>query len=253
MNTTAAVRLDESPFGFNLLPHRIRALRSRRRRSVVEGVAAALAGGVLAIGCATTGATADRASIRRAQIERELARAAPALAEHARLERAGQAAKRSGAQAIARAQPSERWLALLKALSHEANSGVTVSRMEGSHAAVELQIGAADSAACVAWIERLGRTRGAESVEMIDLKSTAAVSTAAASTAAASAAAASAAAANTAQRASAVEAVVRLRWRGDGETRPVRRAAFRERALAERTSGRTGERTGDSADGRSAR
>lgn len=243
MNTTAAVRLDESPFGFNLLPHRIRALRSRRRRSVVEGVAAALAGGVLAIGCATTGATADRASTRRAQIERELARAAPALAEHARLERAGQAAKRSGAQAIARAQPSERWLALLEALSHEANSGVTVSRMEGSHAAVELQIGAADSAACVAWIERLGRTRGAESVEMIDLKSTAAVS----------AAAASAAAANTAHGAGAVEAVVRLRWRGDGETRPVRRAAFRERALAERTSGRTGERTGDSADGRSAR
>jgi type II secretory pathway component PulM len=249
MNAIAAVRLDESPSGFNLLPHRVRALRSRRRRCVVEAVAAVLAGGVLAIGCATIGAPADRASARRAQIERELAREAPALAEYARLERAGQAAKGSGAQATARAHPqlSALWLALLDALSREAHSGVTVSRLEGSNAAVELQVGAADSAACVAWMDRLGRLRGVESVEMIDLKSTAAVSTAAVSTAAA----------NAGHGAGSIEAVVRLRWRGDGETRPVRRAAYRERAVAERTSGRlgdrTGDRTGDYASDRSAR
>jgi Tfp pilus assembly protein PilN len=225
MNAIAAVRLDERPSGFNLLPHRIRALRSRRRRSIVEAVAAVLAGGALAVGCATIGASADRASTRRAEIERELAREAPALAEYARLARASQAANGRGAQATARAQSSELWLALLEALSREADSGVTVTRLEGSKAAVELQIGAADSAACVAWMDRLGRLGGAESVEMIDLKSTAAP--------------------HAGHGAGPIEAVVRLRWRSDGETRPVRRAAYRERALAERTSGRPGDVTGD--------
>jgi Tfp pilus assembly protein PilN len=208
---------------------------------MVGAAAAVLTGGMLAVGCATVGASPDRSSARRAQIERELAREAPALAEYARLERAGQAAKVSGAQAAALAQPSELWLALLEALSREMNSGVTVSRLEGGNTAVELQVGADDSATCVAWMERLGRMQGVESVEMIDLKSSAA--------------------GNASQREGAIEAVVRLRWRGDGETRPVRRAAYRERALAERTSGRAGDRgldrsgdsTGDIASVRSAR
>ena len=223
MNAIAAVRLDETSSGFNLLPHRSRAVRSRRRRSMVEAAAAVLAGGMLAVGCATVGASADRSSTRRAQIERELAREAPALAEYARLERAGQAAKASGAQAAALAQPSELWLALLEALSREVNSGVTVSRLEGSNTAVELQAGAVDSATCVAWMDRLGRMRGVESVEMIDLKS-------------------SAAADATRQRAGAIEIVVRLRWRGEDEKRPVRRAAYGERALAERTNSRADDR-----------
>ena len=225
MNAIAAVRVDESPSGFNLLPHRTRAVRSRRRRAMVGAAAAVLAGGLLAIGCAAAGASADRASTRRAQIERELAREAPALAEYARLERAGHAAKASSAQAAARAQPSERWMALLEVLSREVSSGVVLNRLEGSNTAVELQAGAVDSATCFAWMDRLGRLGSVEAVEMVDLKSTAS--------------------ANAGPGAGAIEAVVRLRWRAEGETRPVRRAAYRERALADRTSNRTSDRDGD--------
>lgn len=229
MNAIAAVRVDESPSGFNLLPHRTRAVRSRRRRAMVGAAAAVLAGGLLAIGCAAAGASADRASTRRAQIERELARElareAPALAEYARLERAGHAAKASSAQAAARAQPSERWMALLEVLSREVSSGVVLNRFEGSNTAVELQAGAVDSATCFAWMDRLGRLGSVEAVEMVDLKSTAS--------------------ANAGPGAGAIEAVVRLRWRAEGETRPVRRAAYRERVLADRTSNRTSDRDGD--------
>jgi Tfp pilus assembly protein PilN len=199
---------------------------------VTEAAVAVLIGGALAIGRASAGAADDGANARRAQLERELARAAPALTEYARLERAGQAAKASAEQAAARARPSARWLALFEALSGEAPSGVAVSRLQGSNTEIELHVSAPDSAACVAWMDRLRRVRGAESVEMVDLKSTASVD------------------ANRAGEA--MTAVVRLRWRGEGPTRPVRRTAYGERGLAERVRGTIGDGLSGQVGGRSA-
>jgi Tfp pilus assembly protein PilN len=224
MNAIAAVRMNENPSGCSSLPQRVRAERSRRRRATVAAAAALSAGALLAAGCATVGTSDDGASARRAHIERELAEAAPALAEYARLERTGRAAKAGAEQARALAQPSVRWLALLDALSGDAHSGVTVSRLQGSSTGIELQVSAADSAACVAWMDRLRRLRGAESVEMVDLKS--------------------AAAADAKRSDDAIEAVVRVRWQGEREPRPARRTAYHERARAERASDRTSDRSG---------
>jgi len=231
MSAIAAVRMDEPPSNFDLLPHRMRAERSRRRRALIEAAAALSAGGLLAVGCASVGASDGAANARRVYIERELAEAAPALAEYGRLERAGRAATASAAQAQAFAQPSVRWLALLDALSSDAHSGVTVSRLQGSDIGIEVQVSAADSAACVAWMDRLRRLlQGVESVEMVDLKS--------------------ARAADAKQNDDAIEAIVRVRWQGEGEQRPARHTAYRERPGAERASDRTGDRATDRAEDR---
>ncbi len=220
MSTIAAPCLPHSApggaSGFNLLPHRVRAARSRRRRCLIEGVAATLAGALIAIGWGAVDAADGRATPRREALERELARLTPALDEFARLERAGETARASTAETAARARPYFELRSLLEALSSEARSGVAVSRLQRTGDGIELRVRAADSAVCAAWAERLARLSGAESAEMTDVKLIAAPI-------------GSRAAPN-------IEAFVRVRWSGAADRSPLRRAGLADREHAARSA-----------------
>lgn len=155
---------------------------------------AVCAGSVMALAWATVGAKDERTSGRRAQLEGEMSRMASPLAELARLERAGDAARAAAAQAQLRARPIVELDSLLQALGREVQAGVTVSRLQRSDEGVELRVRAADTAACASWVERLRRIPGLESAQTVELKSIAAPAGR--------------------QGETAVEATVRLRWRG---------------------------------------
>jgi len=200
--------------GFNLLPHRIRAARSLRRRGLCEGAAAVLAGTLAAFGWETMGAADER----RMQLEREVAQQAPALVELARLERAQESARANAAQAAARSQPYVALMSLLDALSAETHAGVTVNRLQLSDEDVQLQLHASDSAVGTAWTERLARLPGAKSAEMVDFKLIATP------------------AGGEARRA--IEAVVRVRWRDAQPASPLRRTARSTAASADGARGR---------------
>jgi type II secretory pathway component PulM len=202
--------------GFNLLPHRICIARSRRRRCLVEGAAAMLAGALIATGCGAIDAAEGRASPRREAIERDLAELRPLLDEFTRLERTREAARVSAEQTTARARPYFELRSLLEALSSEARSGVAVSRLQRMGEAIELRVHAADSATCAAWVERLARVSGAESAEITDLKLIAAPIGS--------------------HGAPSVEAVVRVQWSGAATVSPLRRAGLDDRARAARSA-----------------
>lgn len=200
--------------GFNLLPHRVRLARSRRRRCLVEGAAAMLAGTLIATGCGSIDAAEGRAIPRREALERDLAELAPLLDEFTRLDRTREAARVSAEQATARARPYYELRSLLEALSSEARSGVAVSRLQRTGEGIELRVHAADGATCAAWVERLARVSGAESAEMTDLKLIAAPIGS--------------------QSAPSVEAVVRMQWSGAATVSPLRHAGLGDRAHATR-------------------
>jgi len=218
MSTIAAPCLPQSApggaSGLNLLPHRVRAARSRRHRCLIEGAAALFAGTLIAIGWGAVDAADGRTTARRESIERELARLAPSLDEFVRLERAGQTARAGTAETAARARPYFELRSLLAALSSEARSGVTVSRLQRSGDGIELRVHAADSAACAAWVERLARLSGAESAAMTDIRLIAAPIGS--------------------RAAPKVEALVRVGWSGTAHRSPLLRASSGDRA---RTAG----------------
>lgn len=200
--------------GFNLLPHRIRAARSRRRRCLGEGAAALLAGTLAAFGWETVGAAGER----RLQLEREAAQQAPALAELARLERAQERARANAAQSAARSRPYVGLMSLLNALSTEAHAGVTVNRLQLSEEDAQLQLLASDSTVGAAWTERLARLPVAKSAEMVDFKLIAPP------------------AGGNARRA--VEAVVRVRWLDAQPASPSGRTARSAAGYADGARGR---------------
>ncbi|MGN6315328.1 hypothetical protein [Trinickia sp.] len=184
----------------NTGPHRQAGVRERCRRYVTEGAVAVFAGSVVAFGWAAVAAKDERMSGRRAQLEREMSLMSSPLAELARLERADETAKAAAAQAQLRARPIAELHSLLHALGGEAQSGVALSRLRRSDEGVELQVRAADTVACASWVERLQRMPGLESAETVELKSLAAPAAR--------------------QGETAVEATVRLRWRGASTQAP---------------------------------
>lgn len=154
----------------DLSRHRRRASFLRRRRYWVECAAAVTVGVIGAIAWAASGSGEDAVSARRVLLERQLAQLSPALAELARLDRAGESARASAAVALARARPYAELRSLLETLSGQAHGGVTVSRIRQSREGFELQVRAVDGAACASWVERLARMPGWEAAQITDLR-----------------------------------------------------------------------------------
>lgn len=148
--------------------------RTQPRRGIarhwIEGVAAVLAGALIAMGCAGMRSSDDGASARRVSLERELSELSSPLAELARLERASHLSHESAASAAARARPYLELRALLDTLSREAATGVTVSRLRQTREGFELRIVGEDSAVCASWVARLARRAEWKSAQIVEFK-----------------------------------------------------------------------------------
>jgi Tfp pilus assembly protein PilN len=156
--------------GFDPVPPWVRTGRRGRPRWLIECVAAVVAGAGVALGCAALAPADSNMTTRRERLEREWASLSAPLAEYARLERAGQGAHASAVLAAARARPLVELRLLLETLSREAPAGVTVRRLRQSRDGFEMQVRAADGAACASWVARLARVPGWEGADMVDLR-----------------------------------------------------------------------------------
>jgi Tfp pilus assembly protein PilN len=155
--------------GFNLLPYRQTVARERRRRLVIESVAAVLVGALAAVAWTAfdtvrqSGQTAQRAALERA-----LAGFATPLAEYRRLEAASARAQGHAEVATDLARPRALLLETFEALGRTPSSGVVLHRIKMSEGGLELFASAADNASSAAWIDQLARARGVRIAEITD-------------------------------------------------------------------------------------
>jgi Tfp pilus assembly protein PilN len=169
MTSAAAVASVE---GFNLLPHRSRKRRALRRQRLAILAAAGLAG------CAAVGSvvgwdafTRARLDERRVALETTLRSSSAELDEHARLLRAEAERRRAREAAQPLAAPRDRFLALLEALADTpARTDVALQRVSQRADEVELAALAPDSQTAARWLKRLEALRGAQSVEVVEMK-----------------------------------------------------------------------------------
>lgn len=201
--------------GLEPLMHGVQRTRRCLRRSLIEGSVAVLVGAVTAVGWAMVGALDER----RMRLEREWAELAPAMAEHARLERAVESARAREREVQQRTQPYVALLSLLDTLSSETHAGVTVSRLQLRSEEIELHLNAVDSLTAAAWAEQLPPVAGVKAAQIGDLKLIAAPG------------------ARQAQRP--VEAVVRFRLSDAEQPSPLRRTGHGQRARGARAGERS--------------
>ncbi|QGZ62522.1 PilN domain-containing protein [Paraburkholderia acidisoli] len=160
-----------APGGFNLLPWRPHAIRRLRRLRALEWLAAALAGGVCALGVLGWQAF-DRHAVdtQRAALERSLAQSRTPLAEAARLARESEARRAAEQLARQHARASTRFLALGEALARDVPPGVVLQQLTQSADETDLEASAADEAAAAAWLGSLRALPEVEAVSVRELK-----------------------------------------------------------------------------------
>ncbi|MDE1180708.1 fimbrial assembly protein [Paraburkholderia sp.] len=156
--------------GFNLLPHRQRDARRARKRCVVEGLAAAALGAVLALGIAGWQAVERmRLDDARAVAERTLAQWRAPLAEHARLLLEADDRRTRAARAASMSLPLTHLRDLLDALSFEPGDGVVLQQMRHREHETALLAKSADHEEPAAWLARLSGVHGVSGAAVDDV------------------------------------------------------------------------------------
>jgi type IV pilus assembly protein PilN len=157
--------------GFNLLPWRRSEVRIRRRRIVLQWLAAAL------LGCACAAPVAAWRVWQRVQLEGErralepsLAQLRAPLAEQRRLAREADERQRQITASAQRAKPLTRLLGLLDELASADVDGVSLHQVAHRAADTELQATLSGEAVTAAWLARLRALPEVATVSIREMK-----------------------------------------------------------------------------------
>jgi type IV pilus assembly protein PilN len=157
--------------GFNLLPWRRSEVRIRRRRIVLQWLAAAL------LGCAFAAPVAGWRVWQRVQLDGERRALEPSLAqlrapleEQRRLAREADERQRQIAASQQRAKPLTRLLALLDELAAADVDGVSLHRVAHRVGDTELQATLSGEAVIAAWLARLRALPEVATVSIREMK-----------------------------------------------------------------------------------